>query len=203
VRPEPPTVDPGSYPTMPSGLAGHDGHEQAMPSGRPSGLPALTPEPFPTAPAAPGSTPSGLPLRGPAHAEPPAGPAAQPGQSWRSDRTEQFPAAAQPATRFAAPPETGERADGFRHTAQYFEQAQAVRGRQPGDSTGRHGRHSYDEPEADGPFEQMARHGYPEEPVAGQHWRQDPESYSYRPAHSDAYAPEPETHPADWPPFPR
>jgi hypothetical protein len=76
-QPQPSIADPGTYGVMPSGLAGHDGPEQALPSGRPSGLSSATPAPF-AAPAPAGTRPSGLPRREPSHADPqPA--AAQPG----------------------------------------------------------------------------------------------------------------------------
>jgi hypothetical protein len=77
VPPQAPAVDPGAYGAMPSGLAGHDHHEQALPSARPSGLPGRVP-----AHAAPVSTFAG----GPSEAGPPdAGPSYEPAMGARSD----------------------------------------------------------------------------------------------------------------------
>jgi hypothetical protein len=166
-RPEVPAVDPGSYRGMPSGLAGHDVHEQALPSARPSGLPR----------------------RAPTYAEPAAS-----DQPWRSDLTQQFRATpAEHSTQLeqALPPTMGQ------HQFEPDPAGQAAPEQQ-------HGRHGYS-----GPAER-----------AGRHWRQDPEPFdqhAYYPAHGEqppgdggpAYPREPgrheqqETHPADWPPFPR
>jgi hypothetical protein len=68
--PQPTAPEPGTYRTMPSGLAGHESHEQSLPSGRPSGLPTPVTETYPMAPAAPGTSPSGLPRRTPTYTEP-------------------------------------------------------------------------------------------------------------------------------------
>jgi hypothetical protein len=327
-RNEPPTVDPGSYPSMPSGLTGREGHEPAMRSGRPSGLPAAAAEAFPITPVTSGTRPSGLPRRVPTHAEQsaehpahveftqrlelphaaqvrdepagpqplyPAYPGAQPTQHWQSDLTQQFPAARDqpaveqqfqqsaptqqfaqpfdqpaarqfgapgqdfadersvhaPAQQFGAPQQefTDER---YAHApAHYFERAQAGHaadgqhydqpsfdqttpsqhygpaplqdgpathaeqapswdGHSAQEPVGRHGLGPAEGGRHSGAFEPVARHGYQEQPVAGQHWHQDPESFTqsaYRPAHGEqppAYTQEPEAaHPAEWPPYPR
>jgi hypothetical protein len=68
--PQAPAVDPGAYGAMPSGLAGHDHDEQALPSARPSGLPTGTTATHPMTPTASATSPSGLPGRVPAHAAP-------------------------------------------------------------------------------------------------------------------------------------
>jgi hypothetical protein len=204
VRPEVPAIDPGSYRSMPSGLAGHDVHEQALPSARPSGLPAAQQETFPMAPTAPGTSPSGLPRRVPTYSEPapadqpahveftqrlvhpgpapvpdePAGPQplypAGAAEPWRSDLTQQFE---------ATPAGPSERPSGEDHTMMGHHQYERAPGGQAAQEQQR-GRHGYS-----APAERTGRHGYPDdEPTGGHHWRQDPEPFdqpAYYPAHGE------------------
>ncbi|MFI6071285.1 hypothetical protein ACIA5C_06790 [Actinoplanes sp. NPDC051343] len=209
-RTEAPTADPGSYPSMPSGLAGHESDGPAMRSGRPSGLPAATQQTFPTAPApaapaAPGGRPSGLPRRVHTEAEPPAHPEfTQHLELPPPDRAPDQPAGPQPMypAHPGTPPTPGWRSD----PAQQFPAAPEHRNPQPApelaDERYVHAPADYFEQVQAGhaaqhpaPSEQPAgRHSYPDQPTAGRHWQADPEPFTqptYRPAHG-----EPDPHPA-------
>jgi hypothetical protein len=215
VRPEVPAVDPGSYRSMPSGLAGHDVHEQALPSARPSGLPAARQETFPMAPTAPGTSPSGLPRRVPTYSEPaPAhveftqrlvhpGPAPVPDEP--AGPQPLYPAYPAPAPAVDAEPWRSDLTQQFQATPagpfeQPFGEHPAQRGQAPEPMRAQDqfeqaqaGQAAPEQPRGrhgyNGPAEQTGRHVYQDdEPTGGHHWRQDPEPFdqpAYYPAHGE------------------